>query len=83
MSPDQDSHLVGLLARETELPVAFAADGLEMVAGLVVLAEANCDVRVEGRGVQVVSPGAASRPSPSVAALFNSVADSRAQMQSA
>lgn len=76
MSPHQDSHLVELLARETELPVTFAVDGSELVAGHIVVAQSNSDVRVVDLRVQVASPGSEPGPSPSIDALFNSLAES-------
>jgi two-component system, chemotaxis family, CheB/CheR fusion protein len=76
MSPDQDSHLVELLARETGLRVVFALDGMELTPGSVVVAQAGCDIRVVGDRVQVVSPGGSPGPSPSIDSLFNSLADS-------
>lgn len=76
MSPDQDSHLVELLARETDLKVVFATDGMVLRPGLVVIAQSNSDVTVAGDRVGVVSPGASEGPSPCIDTLLTSLAES-------
>lgn len=74
MAPDQSSHLVELLSRQTELPVLTATDGTEIVARAVYVAPANCDIQVVSGRIALDLPTGSRGPSPSIDALFRSLA---------
>ncbi|MEM8729051.1 MAG: chemotaxis protein CheB [Pseudomonadota bacterium] len=76
MAPKYRSHMVPLVASETELVVADVVDGLEPAPGHVYITPPNHDVTFDGRTLLLHDPNAlAGAPKPSVDRLLISLAE--------
>jgi chemotaxis protein methyltransferase CheR/two-component system CheB/CheR fusion protein len=70
-----DELVVRLMARESALPVMLAAHGVRLAADTVYVIPSGSDGRVMGDTLSLSAPGAGHLSTPSVNALFASIAE--------
>jgi two-component system CheB/CheR fusion protein len=76
LAPEHPSQLVELLRRCTRLPVVAATDLTPLQPGQIVVLPPNCDASFDGDSLRLVPPEPRFGPSPSIDALFESLAAS-------
>ena len=79
LSPTHRSLLTELLARETELPVMEAVDGMVPMADRIVVAPPSCHIQLRGGLLRLTPAVLAGSPKPSVDELFYSLAEGCAE----
>ena len=74
LSPQHESLMTPLLARETDIPVQLVEDGAPLRRGHIYVTPPNADVSVLDGCLRLHAPGSGHGPRPSVNLLLQSLA---------